>query len=248
MVTGASRGIGRAVARALAERGASVVVVGRRETSVAEACAELRERGGKALALAADVRAEDFPERLAAVAPRVDVLVNNAVSFASYGLLESVPAAEVDSVLQSVLGASLRLIAWCLPGMKERGFGRIVNVGTIAAGTGAAGQAAYACAKSGLIGLTRSIALEAGPRGVTCNLLELGLIETERVLENVRPAVRRALVESTPVGRMGTVEEVARVVAFLAEPESGFVNGACLPVSGGLELGLLARRLAGGES
>ncbi len=246
LVTGGGRGIGRGAARALAALGAGVVVAGRSAAPLEETCAALARAGADARPLCADVTAPDFCERLERVAPRVDVLVHAAVRFAPYGRLETVPAEDVALLLDSVLGAALRLVAHCLPGMRERGFGRIVHVGTIAAETGAAGQTAYACAKSGLVGLTRSTALEAGRAGVTSNLVELGLIETERVLASVAPAVRAALVEATPVGRIGTVEDAARVIAFLASPASGFVNGACIPVSGGLELGLVARRLSGG--
>jgi len=122
--------------------------------------------------------------------------------------------------------------------MKARGFGRVVNVGSIAATTGAARQVAYATAKSALEGFTRSVALEGAALGVTCNLIHPGLVRTERTESAIAPEILRALVANTPVRRTGTTAEIAAVVRFLCSPAAGFVTGACIPVSGGLELGL----------
>ena len=127
--------------------------------------------------------------------------------------------------------------------MTERGFGRIIQIGSMAGSLGAAGQVAYASAKSGLVGLTTSIAVETGRRGITSNLLELGLVCTERTESEIPQEIRAHLTRNTPLGRPGTPEEVAAVAAFLATPAAAYITGAVIPVSGGLGLGLYPEQL-----
>ena len=241
LVTGAGRGIGRAIAVELARAGAEAVLVGRTRARLEETCAAIRAGGGRARVVAADVTREPLEPELVRAASACDVLVHNAAAFAPYGLVEEVDPADVRRVLETVVLAAIRLSALALPGMKARGFGRIVHVGSVAAATGAERQVAYASAKAALQGLARSLALEGARAGVTSNLVELGPIATERIAEEVPEAVRQALVESTPAGRLGTVEEVAALVGFLASPRAGFLTGATIPLAGGLGLGLFAR-------
>ena len=241
LVTGAGRGIGRAIAIELSRRGAEVVAVGRTASRLDETCARIAAEGGRARALAADVAREPLDRALADALTHADVLVHNAAAFAPYGGIEQVPAGDVRRVVETVLLAPIRLSAHALPAMRSRGFGRIVFVGSIAATTGAERQVAYASAKSSLDGLVRSLALECARDGVTCNLVEPGLIATERIAEEVPEEVRRELVASTPVGRAGRPEEVAAVVGFLASTRASYVTGARVPVAGGLGLGLFPR-------
>ena len=144
--------------------------------------------------------------------------------------------------------AALRLAQHLMGGMKARGFGRIVNVGSVAASLGAGGQVAYATAKAALTGMTRTLAVEGGRSGVTVNQIELGLVETERVTAEIAPAIRERLVGNTAVGRPGTPEEVARVIAFLSSEESAYITGAVIPVSGGLGLALYPEQFPEGGS
>lgn len=238
LVTGASRGIGCAIALELASTGARVCAVGRQRARLEETCAAIRASGGSAEWIATDLCAPVGSELRAALV-RTDVLVNNAAAFAPYGSLESIDLEEISRVVETNIAAVLRLTAVALPNMKERGFGRIVNVGSIAADLGAEGQVAYATAKSALYGFTKSVALEGAARGITCNLLDLGLIATERISERVPQAIQDMLVARTPLGRAGTPEEVAAAVAFLASPRASYITGACIPVAGGLGLGIL---------
>ena len=245
-MTGAARGIGAATARALSAEGARVVLIARSADALAELASELREAGGEAEVLVADITSDEFLSELEELAPEVDLLVNAAASYAHYAPLEEVSADELRSVYEVGVDGALRLTRHVLGGMKTRGFGRIVNIGSAVASLGGGGQVAYSTAKAALVGLTRAVAVEGGRSGVTANLLELGLIETERVGEKIDPVIQERLIENTAVGRIGDAEEVARAVIFLCSEASGYITGAVLPVSGGLGLGLYKEQFSEG--
>lgn len=243
LVTGAARGIGRAVALELASAGAHLVLLARTADALEAVKAEVIAAGGTAESHVADLTDHAILDGLDAVAPSVDVLVNNAACFATYGPIETVSEDEIARVMEVDLHAAMRLVRHVLPGMKARGFGRILHIGSVAGSLGGAGQVAYSTAKAGLRGLNVSVAVECARRGVTSNLLELGLVTTERTSAAIDPAIRDALVRNTPVGRPGTPEEVAFAVRFLASPRAAYITGAVLPVSGGLGLGLYPEQL-----
>lgn len=238
LVTGAGGGIGRAIALALARDGARVIALGRRAHKLEETRALVLAAGGACDTVCGDLRSDDWRGRLAGLAPRVDIVVHNATSFPAYGRIEEVPQAQFDEVHDTVVRAPARICAQLLPAMRAARFGRIVFVGSIAGTNGARLQAAYSSAKSALHGLVRSLALETARDGVTVNLVEPGVVMTERVLEAIPEATRAALVASTPAGRAGLPGEIADAVAFLASDRASYITGATLPVTGGLGLGL----------
>ena len=170
--------------------------------------------GGFARALAADVRESSWLHELDALFPRVDVLVNNASAYAPFALVENGVENDFAQVHATVVDGARRLIQHVLPGMKKRGFGRIVNIGSLASELGGAGQAAYASAKAALVGLTRTVAVEAARHGVTVNVVQPGLIDTERIAEAVDNRTRERILSGVPLRRIGTPEEVAYTVAF----------------------------------
>jgi 3-oxoacyl-[acyl-carrier protein] reductase len=240
LVTGGGRGIGRATALRLARGGFDVVITGRDAGRLQAVAAEIDACGVRVRTVRGDLREEAFWQGLANVVDEadVDVLVHNAAQPAPYGTLEKLTHEALHTTLDSVLFAGLRLAQLVLPGMKARQHGRILFVGSVAQQVGAHGQVAYAAAKSGLQGLVRSLALEAGRAGITCNLVEPGFIDTERTREAVVDAMRQALGAKAALGRAGTADEVAAVIAFLASDEAAYVTGVSLPVSGGIELGM----------
>jgi 3-oxoacyl-[acyl-carrier protein] reductase len=240
LVTGGARDMGRAIALELARRGADVVIGYHASTAAAdETVVSLRSRGARALAVAADVREPAEIERLAATAAefgdgRIDILVNNAG-----GLIRRVPFAEVTPEL---LEETLRLnfvsaAVAChavIPGMAERGHGRVVNVGSIAAHTGNATNHHYAAAKAALTSLARSLTKEFAASGVTINTVAPGLIDNAFHVEHTPRPVFEAIVQTIPAGRAGTDEEIAAAVAFLVSDAAAYISGDVLHVNGGL--------------
>jgi 3-oxoacyl-[acyl-carrier protein] reductase len=240
MVTGASRGIGRACATALAADGHRVgVCFGHDEEGAAETCAAVEAAGGEAVAVQADVCIPDAVDgaftRVEEAFGRVEVLVANA-GITRDGLVMRMDDDAWGSVLRTNLDGAFHTIRRAAPGMLRARFGRIVTVGSVTALSGSAGQANYGAAKAGLIGLTRALARELASRNVTANVVAPGPITTSmtEVLSDER---RQAMTGQVPLGRFGTAEEVAAVVAFLCSDAAGYVTGAVVPVDGGLGMG-----------
>jgi 3-oxoacyl-[acyl-carrier protein] reductase len=240
LVTGSGRGLGRATALELARRGASVLVNDVPDNAdVAEACvAELGELGVPAAFVAADVRnggavAGMFAQAASMLGP-VDILINNA-GINIDGLMREVDPAAWEAVLGVNLSGPFNCTCAALPSMRDRGWGRIVNIASIVAERGIIGTPYYASSKAGLIGLTKATAAEVARRGVTVNAVAPGYLETGMMLGYGTDQLA-SLRNTIPMGRFGKPEEIARVVAFLASDDASYITGAVIEATGGFGL------------
>ncbi len=236
IVTGGSRGIGRAIALDLAAHGADVAITYRTDADGARATVgRIEAAGGRAFAVAADGADHDAPARVAAEAMarfgRIDVLVNNA-GMNRDGVVWKMTDAAWDDVLEADLGAAFRYTRAVVPHLREGGGGRIVNIASINGLRGKFGQSNYAAAKAGLIGFTKSIARELGGFHITANVVAPGLIETEMVAAMPEEARQKSLAEIV-LGTLGSPEDVAAAVTFLAGPGAAHITGIVLQVDGG---------------
>jgi len=239
VVTGSSRGIGRAIALRLAAGGARVVVNCRgSEAAANEVVEQIRAGGGQAIAVLADVsqigQAQALIDAAREAFGRVDILVNNAGTTRDT-LIMRMSEEDWDVVIDTNLKGTFNCIkAASRPMMRQR-YGRIVNITSVSGLAGNPGQANYASAKAGLIGLTKTVAKELGSRNITCNAVAPGYVPTELTASLPQDLIQLAI-ERTPLGRTGTAEEIAAAVAFLASDEAGFITGQVLAVDGGLAL------------
>ena len=237
LVTGASRGIGRAVAERLASSGHAVACgYVRDDVSAKETVERIEGAGGSAAAFQVDVTEPAEIEELFRQVREWEgpplVLVNNA-GMSRDGLTVTYPPEELDRTLAVNLRGAFLCARAALPGMLRARNGRIVNVASAVALRGNPGQAAYAASKAGLIGFTSSLAREVGRKGITVNAVCPGLIETD-ISHAMTPAQRDALVASTPAGRLGQPSEVAAAVGFLVSEDAAYINGAVLTIDGGM--------------
>jgi 3-oxoacyl-[acyl-carrier protein] reductase len=237
LVTGGSRGIGRATCLALAEAGADLLLTSAsRPDAGLETAAGCRALGVRAEAVSADLAdlqvAAGLPGRAAESLGRLDIVVNNA-GITRDNLALRMSSADWDAVLAVDLSAAFHICKAALRPLLRQRWGRIINVSSVAGVTGNPGQANYAAAKAGLIGLTKSLCREVGSRGITVNAVAPGFIATD-MTSALGEGVLGAAVGSVPLGRLGTAEEVAAAIRFLALPEAAYITGCVLHVDGGL--------------
>ncbi len=235
VVTGASRGIGRGIAKRLGERGALVLAAARHDHA-ADTAAEIVAAGGRAEAVSLDVSDREHVgvviADLLARHQRVDVLVNNAGVSRDQLLLRMKPE-DWDTVLSTNLTAAFTCTRGVLRTMVKQRWGRIINVGSVVGQSGNAGQANYAASKAGLIGFTKSLAHEVASRGITANVVAPGLIDTD-MIRAMGQNVHQEWASRIPLGRLGTPDDVAAAVCFLASEEASYITGQVLGVNGGM--------------
>ena len=231
LVTGASGGIGGAIAGALAEQGAQLVLTGRRREVLDSLAGQLP---GSARVLVADLSSSEGIAALVSEVGPLDILVNNA-GLTRDNLALRMKAEEWQSVLDVNLTATFRLIQAVLKGMMKQRYGRIINITSIVGVTGNPGQANYAASKAAMIGMTKSLAAEVASRGITLNCVAPGFIKTA-MTDALSDSQQEALRSVIPMQRMGFVEEIAAAVAFLASEEAAYVSGQTLHVNGGMAM------------
>jgi 3-oxoacyl-[acyl-carrier protein] reductase len=236
IVTGASRGIGRAIALALAAQGAKVVASARNAEALAQLVEEIKAEGGDALAVVGDVALEDDANNLVKQAVeaygQVDVFVNNA-GITRDGLLLRMKNDDWDAVLDTNLKGAFLCTRAVAKVMSKQRSGRIINISSVVGEMGNAGQANYCASKAGLLGLTKSVARELARRNVTVNAITPGFITTE-MTEDMTEKAQEAMTEQIPLGRPGSAEDVANAVIFLASDQSAYITGQVLGVNGGM--------------
>ena len=238
LVTGASRGIGKAIAIAMAREGATVGISSRKLENLRSTREEIEELGGEAIPLVGDLADPDTCRRVvmefASKAGGLEILVNNA------GIHATAPIEEFDvEVWDKILAVNLRAVYLCskhaIPYMKKAGWGRIINIASMLSFIGIPERGAYAASKTGILGLTRVTALETAPYNITVNAIAPGFIETEMVKARIMEGKldKDRLVKRIPLGRMGTPEDIAKVAVFLASDHASYITGQVIIVDGG---------------
>jgi 3-oxoacyl-[acyl-carrier protein] reductase len=239
LVTGASQGIGHATALALAEAGAKVAVAARNTEKLTSLASEIAGAGGEALAVPMDVadgaQVKAGFQQLLAKFGRLDILVNNA-AITRDTLALRMKLEDWDAVLRTNLTGAHLCIQQALGAMLKQRAGRIINISSVVAETGNAGQANYVASKAGLIGLTRAIAVEVASRNITVNAVAPGFIVTP-MTDVLSQEIKDKMKSLIPLGRMGSDRDVAAVIVFLASDEAGYITGQVLDVNGGLHMG-----------
>lgn len=239
LVTGASRGIGKAIALELAKHGAIVVGTATSDKGAEAISAYLNENGAKGMGVALNVTSQDSID--AAIKATADefgtptILVNNA-GITRDNLLMRMKDDEWDDIMNTNLGSVFRMSKACLRGMMKARNGRVINIASVVGETGNAGQTNYSAAKAGIFGFTKSMAREVASRGITVNAVAPGFIDTD--MTKVLPEEQKeALLSGIPLGRLGQPEEIAAAVAFLASPGAAYITGFTVDVNGGMHMG-----------
>lgn len=237
VITGGSRGIGKATAQKLASLGADIAVVYRSEdAAAAELCSELQQQGVKAEPLKLDVSvyddAKETVDRIMETFGHIDILVNCA-GITKDRLIAMMKEDGFDAVINVNLKGTFNMIKHCTPVFMKQRSGKIINLASVSGIIGNAGQANYSASKAGIIGLTKSVAKELAGRGVCCNAVAPGFVETEMTANLSK---NNKLVDQIPMKRMGQPEEVAELIAFLASPVSDYITGEVIKIDGGIAI------------
>lgn len=235
VVTGASQGIGRMIASVLAEARAYVICLARTEKKIEDLAKEINDKGGNAKSISCDISdINSFQNTIINISKefgRLDILINNA-GITRDAIIIRMSEEKWDEVIQTNLKASFYGMKAAIRPMMKNKFGRIINISSIVGLTGNAGQANYAASKSGMIGMTQSIAKEVGSRGITVNCIAPGWIETE-MTNDIPEDSKKDLLDSIPIGKIGKPENIAYTALFLASDEANYITGQTITVDGG---------------
>jgi 3-oxoacyl-[acyl-carrier protein] reductase len=238
LVTGASRGIGRAILIELVRAGACVVGTATSQAGVDSITAQIADLGGRGSAAALNVRdapqADPLVDWITQTYGKLSILVNNA-GVTGDTLAMRMRDEQWDAVIDTNLSGAFRMSRSVIRGMMKAKHGRIINISSVVGSSGNAGQANYAAAKAGLEGMTRALAREVGSRGITVNCVAPGFVDTD-MTRGLSAAQSQALLAQIPLGRLGQADEIAAVVAFLASPAAAYVTGATVHVNGGMHM------------
>jgi 3-oxoacyl-[acyl-carrier protein] reductase len=236
LITGASRGIGKACVHVLAAAGHRIILAARSAEKLEEVAGSIRANGSEAFVVEMDLASLDSIkaafDKAAKEFGRIDILINNA-GVTKDGLAVRMKPRDWDAVLQTNLSGAFYCIQQVLQAMMRERWGRIVNISSVVGEMGNAGQANYAASKAGLIGLTKSLAQEVGSRNITVNAVAPGFIETD-MTHGLNPELKQKMLDQTPLRRMGAPEEIASAVKFLVSDEAAFITGHILDVNGGI--------------
>ena len=236
IITGASRGIGRAIALTLGGAGFDIVIASPELENNEKVAQEVRAAGAGAMTLDLNVASADSVKqgvaKVLAEKGRIDVLINNA-GIARDALAMRMKAADWDLVLKINLEGAFHCIQAVLPGMMKNRWGRIVNMASVVGQAGSVGQANYAASKAGLIGMTKSIAQEMASRGITANCIAPGYIDTD-MTQALPEEIRKKILAQVPMGRMGTPQDIANAVKFLVSDDASYITGQVIAVNGGM--------------
>jgi 3-oxoacyl-[acyl-carrier protein] reductase len=236
LVTGASRGIGKACARTLAGAGNRLILAARSVEKLEEVATEIRGAGGEAFVVEMDLANKESIARAVDLAAkefgRIDILVNNA-GVTKDGLALRMKQGDWELVLATNLSGAFYAVQAVLSGMLRERWGRIINISSVVGEMGNAGQANYVASKAGLIGLTKSLAQEVGSRNITVNAVAPGFIETD-MTHGLSEELKKKLLDNTPLRRFGTADDIAHAVRFLASDEASFITGHVMDVNGGI--------------
>jgi 3-oxoacyl-[acyl-carrier protein] reductase len=236
LVTGASRGIGKACARTLAGAGNRLILASRTVEKLEEVATDIRGAGGEAFVVEMDLANKESIARAVDLAAkeygRIDILVNNA-GVTKDGLALRMKQGDWELVLATNLSGAFYAVQAVLSGMLRERWGRIINISSVVGEMGNAGQANYVASKAGLIGLTKSLAQEVGSRNITVNAVAPGFIETD-MTHGLSEELKKKLLDNTPLRRFGTADDIAHAVRFLASDEASFITGHVMDVNGGI--------------
>jgi 3-oxoacyl-[acyl-carrier protein] reductase len=235
LITGAGQGIGRACAEVFALKGADLILFDKNPTALTEVADQTARTGRQVFTRTLDLTDIDTLNKAVKEVKskgRIDILVNNA-GFDRPGTVAKISTSDFLEVLSIHIVVPFTLIQLLLPDMRKAGWGRIINVSSIYALIGAKAEVAYSTAKAGVIGLTKSVAKEAGSDGVTVNTVLPGMTRTPTIEKFMADKYKQLIINNTPLGRMGEAEEIASVIAFLSSDEASFITGTPIPVSGG---------------